>query len=412
MAGRQIEPHADRARCRRVRARLRAAGGGGAEEVLHGGGDRGRPRFPVLRRETIAGAHRLSRQGFRRRDRTCQRHTSPPGPRPLSRATHQGHEARARPGGALRRGARADQPGAHLRQRRRLRQRPQFHAQHGLRHLGRQFHHRQPELHELSQHHPPRHHHPRRQAERGAAVRRLLDEIRRESADEFRGTCRESADPGACRHCECRAAMLCTDRSRGGQGGRADRPLRGQGAGADRQTRQGRRHQARQHAQRGRAGRGPNPRHAHRRLYRRAPADRGAGEDRTRVLCRGAARHVGAQTADFVFDRRRHGHRGDRRRKAASDPALVGRYRRHALGCRHRRHVEGPRSRHRARADRRHPGASLRRLSRARRRAVGDQPAGAAGRWPRGGARLQIRARRCRRLSPAGDRQATARPAP
>ncbi len=174
----------------------------------------------------------------------------------------------------------------------------------------------------------------------------LLDEIRQ--VNEFRGTCRESADPGACRHCSA-ARDPVPERKRSGNGGRADRPLRGQGASADRQTRQGRRHQARQHAHRGRAGRGPNPRHAHRRLYRRAPADRGAGEDRARILRRGAARHAGAQTADLVFHRRRHGYRGDRRRKAASDPPLAGRYRRQALGWRHCRHVEGPRSRRRAR---------------------------------------------------------------
>ena len=39
------------------------------QEVLHGGGDRRRPRFPVLRREAGAGADRLPRQGFRRRGR-------------------------------------------------------------------------------------------------------------------------------------------------------------------------------------------------------------------------------------------------------------------------------------------------------------------------------------------------------
>ena len=69
VAGRQAEPHADRARRRRAGARLRPAGGGRSQEVLHGGGDRRRPRFPVLRRKAVAGADRLSRQGFRRRGR-------------------------------------------------------------------------------------------------------------------------------------------------------------------------------------------------------------------------------------------------------------------------------------------------------------------------------------------------------
>ena len=63
----KLEPHADRARCRCAGARLRPAGGGGIEEVLHGGGNRRRPRFSVLRREAGAGAHGLPRQGFRRR---------------------------------------------------------------------------------------------------------------------------------------------------------------------------------------------------------------------------------------------------------------------------------------------------------------------------------------------------------
>ena len=70
-----------------------------------------------------------------------------------------------------------------------------------------------------------------------------------------------------------------------------------------------------------------------------------------------------------------------------------------------RRHAQGPRPRRGGRADRAHSRPALRRLSRARRRASGDQSAGAAGRWPRGRARLQIRARRCGDLPPAGDRQ-------
>ena len=101
------------------------------------------------------------------------------------RSPYQGHGPRAQVGGRHRRGARVDQPGAHIRQRRRLRQRAQFHAQHGLRHLGRQQHHGQPELQELHQHHPSRHHHSGRSAERGRVVRRLLEEVR-EVAPPFR----------------------------------------------------------------------------------------------------------------------------------------------------------------------------------------------------------------------------------
>ena len=178
VAGRQAEPHVDRARRRRAGARFRAAGGGGSEEILHGGGDRRRPRFPVLQRKTVAGADRLSRQGFRRGGRARQRNSRSSGARPFGRPAHQGHGRARKLAEEIGRGARADQPGAHLRQWRRLRQRPEFHAQHGLRHLGRQQHHRQPELQALPQHHPPRHHHSRRQAERGGVVRRVLEEVR------------------------------------------------------------------------------------------------------------------------------------------------------------------------------------------------------------------------------------------
>ena len=56
-------------------------------------------------------------------------------------------------------------------------------------------------------------------------------------------------------------------------------------------------------------------------------------------------------------------------------------------------------------ADRADHRSDVCRVPLARRRAAGDQSAGAAGRRPRGRARLQIRARRCRDLSPAGDRR-------
>ena len=63
--------------------------------------------------------------------------------------------------------------------RRRLRQRAQFHALHGMRNLARQQHQRKPELPAFPQHHPPRGTDPRRQAQRGGAVRRLLGEVRK-----------------------------------------------------------------------------------------------------------------------------------------------------------------------------------------------------------------------------------------
>ena len=68
----------------------------------------------------------------------------------------------------------------------------------------------------------------------------------------------------------------------------------------------------------------------HRRLHGRAPADRGAGQDRARVLCRRAARRRRAQAADPVLDRRRHGHRGGGGREARGDPPPAGRHRRRA----------------------------------------------------------------------------------
>ena len=74
-----------------LRARLRPARGGRIEEVLHGRGNRRRPRLSVLRREAVAGAHRLSRQGFRRRGRARQRDPRASGPRPFGRPAHQGH---------------------------------------------------------------------------------------------------------------------------------------------------------------------------------------------------------------------------------------------------------------------------------------------------------------------------------
>ena len=49
VAGRAAEPDAHRARRRRARQRLRPAGGGNGKALLHGGGDRRRPRPSVLR---------------------------------------------------------------------------------------------------------------------------------------------------------------------------------------------------------------------------------------------------------------------------------------------------------------------------------------------------------------------------
>ena len=157
---------------------------------------------------------------------------------PVGIHTSDGARARARRG--ARRGPRAGQPGAHLRQRRRLRQRAAVHAVHGLRHLGRQQHLREPELPALHQHHPPRDHDPRGQAERGGAVRPVLASA---TADELRGTRGKPllaaagiAVPAGGWSREPRAAAA---------RGREARALRRQGAGRRRQARQGGRHQGR-----------------------------------------------------------------------------------------------------------------------------------------------------------------------
>ena len=86
-------------------------------------------------REAVAGAHRLSRQGLRRRQAHRARHPRLPGQGPLLRHPHQERRPRARARRGHRRGARAGQPGAHLRQRRRLQQWSAVHAVDGLRHL-------------------------------------------------------------------------------------------------------------------------------------------------------------------------------------------------------------------------------------------------------------------------------------
>ena len=134
-------------------------------------------------------------------------------------------------------------------------------------------------------------------------------------------------------------------------------------------------------------------------------ADRAAGQDRARVLRRGAARHRRAQAADFVLHRRRHGYRGDRGREARRHPPAAGRHRQRAACARHRRHAQGPGPWRRGSADRPDHRSSLPRLPHPRRRVAGDQSAGLARRRPRRGARLQIRARRRRALSPARSRQ-------
>ena len=60
-----------------------------SKKVLHGRGNRHRPRFSVLRGETVAGARRLPRQGFRRRHRRRRCDPAPPGPRPFGRPAYQ-----------------------------------------------------------------------------------------------------------------------------------------------------------------------------------------------------------------------------------------------------------------------------------------------------------------------------------
>ena len=93
----------------------------------------------VVRREALPRADRVSRQGLCRRQAHRARHPGLPGQGSLLRHPHQGRGPCARAGRGNRRCARAGQPGPHLRQRRRLRQRPAVHAVDGLRYLAGQF---------------------------------------------------------------------------------------------------------------------------------------------------------------------------------------------------------------------------------------------------------------------------------
>ena len=86
------------------------------EEVLHGGGNRRRPRLPVLGREAVAGADRLPRQGFRRRHRRAPTRSSRIRAAAIRSACTRKDMSRARKlAERCRRGARAGQPGAHVR---------------------------------------------------------------------------------------------------------------------------------------------------------------------------------------------------------------------------------------------------------------------------------------------------------
>ena len=207
------------------------------------------------------------------------------------------------------------------------------------------------------------------------------------------------------RHCGAARHAL-YQRRRRRPGGREYRALRRQGAGAGRQARQGRRHQARRRTPRKpKQAAQPDPRHAHRRATRSSACwSRSRPRSRASSMppcCNDPAR----KAADPVLHRRRHGHRGDRRGKTVGDPASPGRHRWQAVGRRHCGHARWSPSRRGARADRAYSRSPLRRLPRARRRASGDQSAGLARGRSRGRARLQIRARRCGGLSPAGHRR-------
>ena len=157
---------------------------------------------------------RLSRARLRPRQGALPGAPRLPGPRPLGRHPHPPAGARPRARRRARRGPGAGQPGAHLRQRRRLRQRPAVHAVDGLRHLGRQLDLREPELAPLHQRHPSGDHDPRGPAERGGAVRPLLASA---TADELRGACREAAAGGG-RHRGARRASWCSDAAARGRG--------------------------------------------------------------------------------------------------------------------------------------------------------------------------------------------------
>ena len=96
VAGRQIEPHADCARCRCARARMRSARCRGIEEILHGRGNRRRPWLSVFQRKAVAGAGRLPRERFRRRGHARERNSRASGARTFGRPAYEGYEPRAR----------------------------------------------------------------------------------------------------------------------------------------------------------------------------------------------------------------------------------------------------------------------------------------------------------------------------
>ena len=187
----------------------------------------------------------------------------------------------------------------------------------------------------------------------------LLGEVRASKGrcDELRGTRGEIADSGAGRHCRCRAACCARAPTRRRMAAAQIGPCvvkaqvptgkRGKAGGIKLANTPAEAEQA--------AGQILGM--THRRLHGRARAGRGAGQDRARVLCRRAARHRRAQAADPVLDRRRHGHRGDRRRKAATRSAAcwsTSTARRRAADI--AAMLDGPRSRRRAR--RRSPRSS------------------------------------------------------
>ena len=106
-----------------------------------------------------------------------------------------------------------------------------------------------------------------------------------------------------------------------------DRPLRDQGAGADRQARQGRRHQACRH-------RRGSQQAAQTILGMRIgdyTVERLLVEEQAEIAREFYAavlhRRRRAQAAGPVLHRRRHGHRGHRRRQARRHPPPVGRHR-------------------------------------------------------------------------------------
>ncbi len=93
---------------------------------------------------------------------------------PFVRHSYQESGTRPRACGGSRRCPRPRQLRAHLRQRRRLRLRTQFYAQHGLRLLAKEQHLGKPELQALPQHHASRHPDHTGQARRGGTVRAVV----------------------------------------------------------------------------------------------------------------------------------------------------------------------------------------------------------------------------------------------